>query len=170
MRGAMSAEVKQYRYGATVRQRALVWGSLSSLLGLGLLGVLVIRWADFSWGTRAMGLVLLVILLFTIRAQLGRVLYRCYIEPDRLRIVAPLAKRVIPWAQISEVRRLKLPQMSSYERWACAVQLQGRDRSAVPVFVFDDQLEDAEAALQDVILRTPQAQHTNVDAENQAKR
>ncbi|MDP9312201.1 MAG: PH domain-containing protein [Chloroflexota bacterium] len=166
----MNAEVKQYRYSSAVRQRALIWGALSGILCLGLLGVLVVRWADFSWGTRMMGLTLLLILLFTIRAQLGRVLYRCYIEPDRLRIVAPLAKRIIPWTQISEVRRLKLPQMSSYERWACTVQLQGRDRSTVPVFVFDDQLEDAEAALQDVIRRTPQAQHTNVVAENPAKR
>ena len=165
----MDANVKLYRYSAIVRRRALLWGILSCMLCLGLFGVLVLRWADFSWGTRTLGVVLLLILLFTVRAQLGRVLYRCYIEPDRLRIVAPLARRAIAWTQVSEVRRMKLPQVSSSERWACTLQVSGSGRSAMPVFVFDDQLEDAEAALHDVIQRTPHAQHTNISAENSAK-
>lgn len=166
----MDTEVKLYRYGAAVRQRALLWGVLSSLLCLGLLGVLVLRWADFTWGTRSLGIMLLLMLLFTVRAQFGRVLYRCYMEPDRLRIVAPLARRSIPWGQVSEVRRMKLPQFSTTERWACTLQVRREGRSPVPIFVFDDQLEAAESALQDVIQRTPQAQHTNTSAENSAKR
>lgn len=165
----MDAKVKQYRYSATVRQRALLWGGLSSMLCIGLLGVLVLRWAEFSWGTRSLGVMLLLVLLFTIRAQFGRALYRCYIEPDRLRIVAPLARRVITWTQVSEVRRMKLPQFSSYERWACTLQVGRAGRTPMPVFVFDDQLEDAEAALQDVILRTPHAQHANISAVNSVK-
>ena len=155
-------DVREYRYGRAARQRAVIMAALSSLVLVGLLGVLITRWAEFSVAMKIPGAMLLLILAFTVRAQIARIVYRCHISAERLQIIAPLSSRSIPWANIVEVRRIMLPQVSRERRWACTVLTRNARGGALPTYVFDSQLEDADAALHDVVQHTPQAQHTNV--------
>ncbi len=155
----MTGTTKEYRYSVAVRRRGIVLSGLGLVLMLGLLGVVTLRWADLSIGTRSIAAVLFIALLFTIRGQLARAVFRCLLEPEVLRIVAPLSGRNIPWNLISEVRRMNLPQVGGRARWACTLLVRTTNSSAMPVFAFDDQLEHAEEALEDVIRRTPQARH-----------
>lgn len=155
----MAGDIVEYRYEAGTRQRAGLLAALAGVLCISLIGGLALRWAELGWGTRGLGLALLVMLLFTVRSQLGRALYRCQVTPDALRIAAPLSNRVVPWAAIVEVRRLKLPQLSGSARWACTVLMQGRPATPTPIYLFDNQLADADALLDTIVRRTPQAQH-----------
>ncbi len=132
------------------------------MLAIGFVVVLGLRWAELSAGARSLGVILFIALLFTVRGQLARGVFRCLIEPEHLRIVAPLVGRSIPWDSIAEVRRMKLSQFGAPERWACTLLVRRSRASLTPVFAFDDQLEAAEEALQEVIRRTPHARHINV--------
>ncbi len=87
--------------------------------------------------------------------------FRCAILPDRLELRTPFGTRAIPWEQIVEVRRIRLPKPGRTPRWACAVLTRGRTGNAIPTYAFDDQLEDAAEALQAVVQATPHATHTN---------
>ncbi len=154
----MIAEIMEYRYKTKVRQRAVLWCGLSVVAFVGLTFVLVQLWSEYGWSSRILAVFLLVILIFTIRAQLGRVFYRLRIEPDVIKIFAPLANRAVNLERVTEVRRTKIPT-GIKQRWACTMLLRNATGSSTPVFVFDDQLEGAEEALQRVVQQTPNAQH-----------
>lgn len=157
----MNTEAQVYRYSKAARRRALLLLGLGAALFLGLSAVIVGRWADLNLVAKALGGVLLLILAFTIRGQLGRYAFRCRLGPEQLEISAPLNRRRIAWSEVEEVRRMALPQVGAGKRWACTLRLRST-RSAVPVYMFDDQLEQAENALQDIARRTPQAQHVGI--------
>jgi hypothetical protein len=158
----MQEHTLEYRYGQKTRQRAYLWLGLSSLLFVGLLVVLIGRWAEAELLTKGFAGVLLIALLFTIRAQLARITYRCRILPEQLQVIALFNNRSIPWANITEVRRMILPQLGSQRPWACTVLTHSRHDTAIPTFLFDHQLEHAEDALREIVRYTPHARHTNV--------
>lgn len=158
----MAQQVKEYRYGARARQKAAFLLGVSLLFVLVLIGILLVRWNHLRFVAQIVGLLLLVVQLFTIRSQLGRLQYRCRILPDHLQIVAPLNHRVIPWSEIVEVRRMTLPQFAHQRRWACTVLTHSRRGTPIPTYIFDDQLERAEDALREIVQATPHAQHVNI--------
>jgi hypothetical protein len=123
-----------------------------------LIFVLAQLWSVYGWGSRILAIFLALVLLFTVRAQLGRVFYRLQVEPDTLNVFAPLANRTVRLDQVVEVRRTKIPA-GIKQRWACTLLVRNATGSATPVFLFDDQLEDAEEALQQLVGQTPNAQH-----------
>lgn len=152
----------EYRYSAAARQRARLWLGIGAFVSVSFLVVFLTRWGELNLLAQVLGLVLLIGLLFTVRGQLARLTYRCVIWPDRLEINAPLAKRTIPWQAIVEVRRMILPRFGGEERWACTVLTRGRSGNAIPTYVFDNQLEGAEAALREIVRHTAHAQHVNI--------
>lgn len=154
--------IHEYRYGSAVRQRAALLLVLACFVLLMLAGVLIRSWTWLGLSTKLLGIVLLITILFTIRAQLGRLVFRCRMYPDHLYIFTPFGSRKIWWERIVEVRRLSLPQFSSRKRWACAVYTQSKSGTTIPTYVFDDQLEHADAALHGVVQHTPHAQHTHI--------
>lgn len=158
----MAQKMIEFRYGQQAQRRAILLLGLSLLVCISLVVVLVTRWADLSTIARTLGMLLLLILLFTVRAQLARRAFRCQLWPDRLQIVAPLSKRVIAWDDVVEVRRMQMPGIGSQRRWACTLLVSGRRGNPLPVFVFDDQLADAERALEQVAQHATHAQRVNV--------
>ncbi len=154
--------IHEYRYGSAARQRAVLLLMLACFALVSLVALFVSRWSEFGLPTQTLGVVLLVFVLFTVRAQLTRILFRCQIYPHMLAMRTLLGMRKIGWERIVEVRRLWLPQLSGRTRWACTVYTLSRRGTPVPAYLFDDQLEHADAALQDVVARTPHAQHTNI--------
>lgn len=152
----------EYRYSQTAQRRAAQWLALSALVSMSLVVVLFTRWADLNTLARTLGLLLAISLFFTARAQLTRLAYRCQLLPDHLQIVAPLSNRSIAWADVVEVRRMLLPGIGAQSRWACTLLVRGRRGNPLPVFIFDDQLADAESALRGIVQRTSHAQHVNV--------
>lgn len=158
----MAQNTIEYRYSQAAQRRAAQWLALSSLVSISMLVVLVTRWADLNTLARTLGLLLAISLIFTVRAQFTRLAYRCQLHPDRLQIVAPLGNRSIAWADVVEVRRMFLPRVGAQSRWACTLLVRGRSGNALPIFIFDDQLADAEGALRGIVQRTSHAQHVNV--------
>ena len=158
----MAQLVGEYSYSAAARQRAMLWLVLSNVLMVVLLGVIIVRWSELGLGTKALAGLLFVGLLFTARAQLARFTYRCQLWPTEVRIVTAVNTRVISWASIVEVRRMNLPQFGDQQRWACTVLTKSPRGTALPSYLFDNHLEQAEAALQHILRLTPHAQHTNV--------
>jgi hypothetical protein len=154
----MVAKIKEYRYGTKVRQRAVLLCGLSVVAFVGLVFVLVQLWSAYGWSSRLIALFLAVVLLFTVRAQLGRVFYRLQIGLDSISVLAPLANRTVQFDRIVEVRRTKLPA-GIKQRWAGTLLVRNATGSATPVFLFDNQLEGAEEALQQLVGQTPNAQH-----------
>lgn len=152
----------EYRYGSNARQHAALWFGISSFVLIGLVVALVTQWPNLGWLAQALGILFLIGLLFTARAQFARLAYRCYILPDRIRVAAPLSNRSVAWSSIVEVRRMVLPQLGGRQTWACAVFTESRRGNAVPIYLFDHQLEQAEDALQQIVRHTPHARHTNI--------
>lgn len=158
----MNQELREYRYGETARRRAGLWLALSAVMFLGFVTVLAVRGGEFEAFTQGIAVVLLLCLLFTMRAQLSRLTYRCRILADGVQVIAPLSNRSIPWNTIVEVRRMTLPQTGNQKTWACTVFTESRRGSTLPTYLFDSQLEQAEDALQQMVLHTPQARHMNI--------
>ncbi|HEX6288486.1 MAG TPA: hypothetical protein VFZ66_04805 [Herpetosiphonaceae bacterium] len=158
----MEQRAQEYRYRQPTRQRAALWLVLSTVLAVGLLAVLIAQWAAFDLATRGVAAILLIILLYTIRAQLARLTYRCRILPDRIEVIAALNNRTIPWTNIVEVRRLNLPQFGRKPAWACTIFTRSRHGNPAPTYLFDHQLDQAESALREIVSATPHAQHTNI--------
>jgi hypothetical protein len=158
----MNQDAREYRYGKNVRQRAALLLALSVAMGLGFIAVLALRRTEFGAFTQGIAVVLLLSLLFTMRAQLARITYRCRILPDHVHVIAPFVTRAIPWDAIVEVRRMRLPQTGKDQGWACAVFTTSRRGTALPTYLFDYQLVQAEDALQQIVLHTPHARHTNI--------
>jgi hypothetical protein len=158
----MQQRLLEYRYGSNARQRAALWFGISSFVLIGLVAALLVQWTNLGWLTKSLGVLFLIGLLFTIRAQFARLTYRCCLLPDQIRIVAPLSNRSVSWSSIVEVRRLVLPQLGGQQSWACTVFTESRRGNAVPIYLFDHQLEQAEDALQQIVRHTPHARHTNV--------
>lgn len=152
----------EYRYSQTAQRRAAQWLAISALVSISMLVVLFTRWADLNVLARTLGLLLAISLIFTVRAQFTRLAYRCQLGPEWLQIVAPLSNRSIAWADVVEVRRMRLPGVGAQTRWACTLLVRGRRGNPLPVFIFDDQLADAESALRGIVQRTSHAQHVNV--------
>lgn len=152
----------EYRYGSKARRHAALWFGVSSFVSIGLVAALVAQRTSLGWSAQALGVLFLIGLLFTVRAQFARLTYRCYILPDQIRVVAPLSNRSVVWSAIIEVRRIALPQLGGRQTWACTVFTESRRGSAVPIYLFDYQLEQAEDALQQIVRHTPHARHINV--------
>ncbi len=150
-----------FRYRDKVRRQALVWLIVSVIVLVALLVVLAANWSGLGLPARIFGALLGLAVLVTARAQWSRMAFRCAILPDRLELRTPFGTRAIPWEQIVEVRRIRLPKPGRTPRWACAVLTRGRTGNAIPTYAFDDQLEDAAEALQAVVQATPHATHTN---------
>jgi len=158
----MAQKTIEFRYSQTAQRRAAQWLALSALVSISMLVVLFTRWADLNILARTLGLLLAISLIFTVRAQLTRLAYRCQLGPDGLQIVAPLSNRSVAWADVVEVRRMILPGVGAQSRWACTLLVRSRRGNPLPMFVFDDQLADAERALRGIVQRTGHAQHVNV--------
>ncbi len=148
-----------YRYGVAARRQATGMLVLALLALLLLLWALITNWARLGGWSKVFGPLLVIILLFTLRAQLGRLRFRLRITPDAIDIDAPLQRRHILWSTIAKVQRMGLPQFGRQPRWACTIYLTSRRGTAMPVLLFDNQLEQADEALAQVIAHTPQAQH-----------
>jgi hypothetical protein len=151
-----------FRYRGNVRRQALLWLIISGIVLAGLIGVLVTNWSTLTLLARVLGIILGFTLVTTARAQWSRIAFRCAILPDRLELRTPFGTRAIPWEEIVEVRRIRLPKPGRTARWACAVLTRGRTGNAIPTYAFDDQLEGASEALQAVVEATPHATHTNI--------
>ncbi len=151
-----------YRYGLAARRQAAL------MLGLALLALLLLVWAlGTNWArlrgwSKLFGPLLMVILLFTLRAQLSRLRFRLLIMRDAVDIVAPLQHRHVTWSTITRVHRMHLPQFGRNPRWACTIYLPSSRGTAVPLLLFDNQLDGADEALIQVVAHTPAAQHTGV--------
>jgi hypothetical protein len=158
----MDQNAQEYRYGPDARRRAALLLALSVAMSVGFIAVLAVRRTEFGAFTQAIAVVLLLSLLFTMRAQLARITYRCRILPDQVQVIAPLNRRSIPWATIVEVRRMSLPQTGKQGGWACAVFTRSRRGTSLPTYLFDHQLVRAEDALRQIVLHTPHARHTNI--------
>jgi hypothetical protein len=158
----MASNVSEYRYSREAQRRARLWLILSAMVSVSLLTALTTRWADLNTLARTLGLLLVIALLFTIRAQLTRIAYRCQLWPDRLQLVAPLSKRTIAWDDVVEVRRMNVPRVSGPAHWACTLMVRSKRGNSLPVFIFDDQLEEAERALHDIGRHATQARQINV--------
>jgi hypothetical protein len=158
----LPSSIHEYRYGRAARQRAALLLALACFVLILLVGMLIRSWSWLGVPTKMLGIALLITVLFTIRAQLGRLVFRCRVYPDHLYMFTPLGSRTISWKRIVEVRRLSLPQISGPKRWACAVYTLSNSGTSMPAYVFDDQLEHADAALHDVVQHTPHAQHINI--------
>lgn len=158
----MAQNVTEYRYSREARRRAVLWLVLSALVSMSLLVALVTNWNELNTLARTLGLLFVITLLFTLRAQLTRVTYRCQLWPDRLDLVALLSKRTIVWHDVIEVRRMRVPRMSGPTHWACTLLVRSKRGNPLPVFIFDDQLADAEAALHEIGRYAPQAKHINI--------
>lgn len=158
----MQQDVREYRYGDVARRRAALWLMLSAFMFVGFLAVLAFRRADFGGFTQGIAVVLLLCLLFTMRAQFARLTYRCRILADRVQVIAPLSNRSIAWTRIVEVRRMALPQAQATQSWACTIFTESRRGSTLPTYLFDSQLEQSEDALQQIVLHTPHARHINI--------
>ncbi|MBA3945252.1 MAG: hypothetical protein H0X37_11900 [Herpetosiphonaceae bacterium] len=148
-----------YRYGAAARRQAAGMLVLALLALLLLLWALVTNWARLGGWPKLFGPLLMIILLFTLRAQLGRLRFRLHITGDAVEIDAPLQHRRVRWSIITKVHQMGLPQFGRQPRWACTIYLTSRRGTPMPVLLFDNQLEQADEALAQVIAHTPQAQH-----------
>ncbi len=158
----MDHNVEEYRYSEPVRRRAIMLAGASAIVFVVLLALLMEQWAIFSWPTRLLGIFLVITLLFTVRAQVLRALFRCRITPEGVEIVSPPTQRMIAWSDIAEVRRLAMRQVGGGQRWACAVYTRSHRGTMLPTYLFDDQLEDAEQALASVMRHTPHATHKDL--------
>ena len=158
----MAQTVTEYRYSDEARRRAVLWLVLSAMVGVSLLVALVTNWNELNTLARTLGLLFVIALLFTLRAQLTRLTYRCQLWPDRLDLVALLSKRTIVWSDVIEVRRMRVPRMSGPTHWACTLLVRSKRGSSVPIFIFDDQLADAETALHAIGRHAQQAKHVNI--------
>lgn len=154
----MMQETEEYRYGSAARKRAALWCVASSLVAIAWATALAANWASLGAAARISGLVVVLALLLTLRAQLNRMLFRCVITPNALQIVAPFGNRSVPWQTIAEVRQMRLRQLTG-QRWACVVFMQSVRGPVAPQFIFDDQLAGSDAALRSIVAYTPQAQH-----------
>lgn len=152
----------EHRYGTLARQRAVLWLGLSSMLWVALLIVIVLRWGDLTIVARVAGILGLISLFFTVRAQIVRMTFRCKLSSDGLRLIAWLGSRTLLWPDVVEVRRISFSRVGRQQRWACAILTRSKRGNVVPNYVFDDQLGDAEAVLYEIVRRTPQAEHVNI--------
>ena len=158
----MQQVLREYRYGQEARRRAALWLTLSAFMFVGFVLVLAIRGSEFGGFTQGIAVVLILCLLFTMRAQFARLTYRCRMLPDQVQVIAPLGNRSIPWTTIVEVRRMALPQARDQKTWACTIFTESRRGSTIPTYLFDSQLEQADDALQQIVLHTPHARHVNI--------
>ena len=100
----------------------------------------------------AIGIGLVLVMVATVRAQLGRLDFTLRLRQDKLEVVAPLSNRTIAWSEIAEVRRIAA-RIFGPPVWACAVLIRG-PRSTQPVFLFDSGLEQAEQAFNHIVARS----------------
>jgi hypothetical protein len=154
--------VVEYRYTPAARRRALVLLAVEITIGLVLAALLAFAWRELGVLGVIIGVFLLLILLSSVRAQVGKLNTRCQLWPDRIQLTGLFGSRQIAWDRIEEVRRVRAPSIGGNGRWACTVVARERSGRALPSYLFDHQLEHAEEALQQVVRRTPQARHVNV--------
>lgn len=158
----MAQQVTEFRYSAASRQRSILWLAVEGVLLLGLIFVLVARWGDLTIGTRILGVLLLLALLFNMQTQFARLQYRCRIWTDRLQISGRSTDKTILWTEIVQIRRVAVPQLGGKPRWAVMLIVRGAHGRTSRVYLFDHQLERADEALKLLVQYTPNAQHVNV--------
>lgn len=146
-----------FRYSATARRKATLLLGVGILVSLGLLAALVLQWSKISIGIRIFSGGMLVLLVFTLRSQWSRLRFSVEITEAALLLHAPLSERRLPWATVQTVRRIALPQFSGGQRWACSASILDARGRAVPLLLFDNELENAEAALAAISARTGEA-------------
>lgn len=155
----MSTLIAEYRYTPDARRRIAVLLLINAVLGATLIGLLLMRWGEFSGLILVLGMVLLGIILATGWANLLKLGLRVQIWPDRLVLRSPLLTRAIPWADVTEVRRMSSPTSPERTRWVCTLRMRTRRGVERPYVVFDQQLESAEDALRTIVARTSHARH-----------
>ena len=153
-------EVYEYRYSQPSRRRAMLLAVGSAAVLVVLLALLLQQWSVWSWPSRILGVVLIGALFATLQAQVNRLSFRCYLLDEQAELTAFLMRRTIPWQDVVEVRRVQARQVGGERRWACTVYTRSRRGTTLPTYMFDDQLEQADAALAEVVRRTPHAVHT----------
>jgi hypothetical protein len=151
--------IHEYAYGTVARQRAVLLIIACSATLAVLLGVLTQQWNDWGWPSRALGVVLVLGLAGTARAQLARRRFRCRLFPDRMEVQGLLTTSTVWWRDIVEVRRVAVRQVGGERRWACTFRTRTARGTTVPVYVFDDLLDGAEEAWATIVRSTPHAEH-----------
>ena len=158
MAGARSATL--FQYDAPARRRAFLLLLLVLVAGISLLVVLALRWDGWGFSTRAVAMLLLLVALFTVRAQFARLRFRLLVTDDALNVQAPWSNRTIQWPAIIEVRRMNMPAIGRGDRrWACVVWIEGRSERPRVLFLFDSDIENAATALDLMYMYTPHARH-----------
>ncbi len=149
----MAQSVVEYRYSSAAIGRArLYFGASLVLVTLLCVALIAGRQALNALGL-AIGIGLVLVMVATVRAQLGRLDFTLRLRQDKLEVVAPLSNRTIAWSEIAEVRRIAAPRIFGPPVWACAVLIRG-PRSTQPVFLFDSGLEQAEQAFNHIVARS----------------
>ena len=92
--------IHEYAYGTVARQRAVLLIIACSATLAVLLGVLTQQWNDWGWPSRALGVVLVLGLAGTARAQLARRRFRCRLFPDRMEVQGLLTTSTVWWRDI----------------------------------------------------------------------
>jgi hypothetical protein len=157
MQNSVAAE--EYRYGAVARKRALLLTIVCAVTFAVLLGVLAQEWTNWGWSSRNFGLVLVLVLLGTARAQLARWRFRCRLFPDRMELQGLLSSSTVFWSDVVAVHRVAARQIGGERRWACTLRTRTARGTDVPVYAFDDQLDGADDAWATVVRSTPHAVH-----------
>lgn len=158
---------RSYRYGAAARRRAGFLLILTVLVFVLLLVALIAQWSRLDSWTRLLAGVLTIIVATTIRSQFVRMRLELRFTPDAAELHAPSANRRVPWSSIQAARQLGMPQLRGERRWACTVYVPNRRGRALPVLLFDSQLEAADEAWAQVVARTPQAVHQTVSGKTE---
>lgn len=154
--------VAEYRYTSAARRRALVLAVVEIVIGFVLAALLALRWNELGVSGAIIGGLLLLMLLSSLRAQVGKLNFRCRLWSDRVQLVGLPGSRQIAWERIEEVRRVRAPSVGGGVRWACTVVAREPSGRALPSYLFDHQLEHAEEALHQIVRQTPHAQHINI--------
>ncbi len=149
-----------FQYDALARRRAFLLLLAALVAGVSLSVVLGLRWEDWGLSTRAVAMLLLLVALFTVRAQFARLRFRLRVTDDAVNVQAPWNNRTIPWPAIVEVRRMNMPAIGRGDRrWACAIWIEGRTERPRVLFLFDSDIENAATALDLMYMHTPHARH-----------
>jgi cell division protein FtsB len=161
----MAAQRAQaYRYGPTARRRAVLLLVASVLAFIVLLIFLGQQWATLRVATRIFVGVLALLLVGAARAQAARLRFRCRFLAEHVELSALFGRRTLRWDDVAEVRRLVLRQVGGERRWACTLYVRTPRGTRLPVYLFDDQLDQAEDAFWEVIRCTPHAVHKGLQA------
>ena len=150
-----------FRYDAPARRRALLLLLASLAAAVLALAMLVTRWSLWGFTTRSVAILLVLAALFAVRAQFARLRFKLILNTESVTVALPWGARTVPWTRIVEVQRINKPEVGrSRRRWACTIWTVEQAGRPHPLYLFDNQMEHAPAALDLIDEHTPDARHT----------